>query len=103
MEEKNFEIEDGVLFKYTGNEKDVVIPAYVKKIYRYAFDGCTSVETISIPAGVMEIGTDMYSYYEECFEEMFDDDDYEQYDLPEICWGAFEGCTSLKEIRYGGT
>ncbi len=103
MEEKLFVIEDGVLTKYTGNEKNVSIPACVKKIYRYAFAGCTSVETISIPAGVMEIGTDMYSYYEECFEEMFDDDDYEQYDLPEICWGAFEGCTSLKEIRYGGT
>ena len=103
MEEKLFVIEDGVLIKYTGNEKNVSIPACVTKICRYAFDGCTSVETISIPAGVMEIGTDMYSYYEECFEEMFDDDDYEQYDLPEICWGAFEGCTSLKEIRYGGT
>ncbi len=60
MEEKNFVIEDGVLIQYNGNEKDVVIPAYVKKIYRHAFAGCTSVETISIPAGVMELGTYIY-------------------------------------------
>ncbi len=34
---------------------------------------------------------------------MFGGDDYKQYKLPEICWNAFEGCTSLKEIRFGGT
>ena len=103
MEEKLFKVSDGVLIKYTGNEKDVAIPAYVKKIYRYAFAGCTSVETISIPAGVMELGTYIYSYDEEYFEKMFRGDDYKQYNLPEICWDAFEGCTSLREIRYGGT
>ena len=103
MEEKLFVIEDGVLIQYNGNEKDVVIPAYVKKIYRYAFTGCTSVETISIPAGVMELGTYIYSDDEEYFGKMFGGDDYKQYNLPEICWDAFAGCTSLKEIRYGGT
>ena len=98
MEEKLFEVSDGVLIKYTGNEKDVAIPACVTKIGRYAFAGCTSVESISIHAGVMEIGTHTNTYEDDLLQIVYD-----RYHQPEICRDAFEGCTSLKEIRYGGT
>ncbi len=50
-----FVIIDGVLVKYNGNNKDIVIPTTVNEIYLQAFAGST-IESITIPDSVKKIG-----------------------------------------------
>ena len=53
---KDFEIESGVLKKYTGKGGDVVIPDGVSSIGNQAFFGCESLMSVTIPDGVTSIG-----------------------------------------------
>lgn len=125
MEEKFFEIEDGVLTKCTGNEKDVVIPEGVTKIEAPAFTGspfwpCESLETVHIPLCVTELGH-MASFRCTSLKSIDIPDSvtiigFEAFDgcaslasvsipasVAEIGMYAFSGCTSLEEVRYTGT
>ena len=56
MAEQEFEIENGVLKKYSGKSDEVVIPAGVISIGDSAFYGCSGLTSVTIPAGVTEIG-----------------------------------------------
>lgn len=47
---------NGVLTRYKGEDKEVIIPDNVKEIYDFAFKDCTSVTSIIIPEGVTKIG-----------------------------------------------
>ncbi|MCD7801094.1 MAG: leucine-rich repeat domain-containing protein [Ruminococcus sp.] len=47
----DFQIENGVLKKYTGNDTVVTISDSVTEIGRRAFYGCESLERIIIPNG----------------------------------------------------
>lgn len=61
-----------------------------------AFAGCTSLESVSIPASVMEIDKD-WEWFD--FDDRFTGEQRNSlhpFDL-------FDGCTSIKEILYGGT
>jgi hypothetical protein len=51
-----FKIVNGVLKKYTGNEKNVIIPDGVKRIGKEAFERCENLESVTIPNGVKSIG-----------------------------------------------
>lgn len=51
----SFDIQDGVLTKYTGPGGDVVIPKNVKTIGMWAFKECTDVTSITIPDSVTTI------------------------------------------------
>lgn len=66
----DFDIRDGILYKYTGNEPTVVIPDSVSRIYEKAFRGCSTVVSIEIPNSVTWID-----------------------------WGAFSFCENLKCIK----
>lgn len=50
-----FVIVDGVLVKYNGNTKNVVVPTTVSEIYLQSFAGST-IESITIPGSVKKIG-----------------------------------------------
>ena len=52
----DFEIENGVLVKYTGTESRVEIPSSVVSIADFAFKGCSCVRSVVIPASVNSIG-----------------------------------------------
>jgi hypothetical protein len=52
----DFEIKNGVLVKYHGNDTEVVIPEGVTGIGKYAFCNCNSLTNITIPPSVTEIG-----------------------------------------------
>lgn len=57
-----FEIVSGVLKKYAGEEKDVVIPEGVREIGDYAFYGAFAMETVSFPGTLKAIG--MNAFYD---------------------------------------
>lgn len=52
----DFEIEDGVLIRYTGNDTDVIIPDGVTHIGAGAFEDCENLASITIPDSVTSIG-----------------------------------------------
>ena len=54
MSDCKFDIKDGVLLKYSGNEEHVVIPAGVTEIGNDAFWAC-NIKSIFIPEGVITI------------------------------------------------
>ena len=66
---RGFKIKDGVLIKYKGKKKNVVIPDSVTSIGNHAFYKCSSLTSITIPENVTSIGE-----------------------------GVFEGCSSLENI-----
>ncbi len=53
--ESAFDIQDGVLVKYTGSDREVVIPEGVTKIGAHAFSYNYQVEKVVIPEGVVDI------------------------------------------------
>lgn len=63
---------DGVLYKYSGEGGDVVIPSHVNKIEDTAFLGCTSLTSVVIPDSVVFLGDN-----------------------------AFSGCTNLERVTLG--
>ncbi|MDR0785831.1 MAG: leucine-rich repeat protein, partial [Treponema sp.] len=54
--EREFQIEDGVLVKYRGNEVAVTVPQGVTAIGESAFEGCESLVSINLPEGLTTIG-----------------------------------------------
>lgn len=55
MKTTEFNIEDGVLKKYTGSGGNVIIPSNVTMIGNLAFCGCKEITSVVIPDGVTEI------------------------------------------------
>ena len=56
----DFQIENGVLVKYTGNGRTVVIPDSVTAIGVKAFKGCSSLMSITISDSVTSIGDEAF-------------------------------------------
>ena len=68
---RGFKIKNGVLIKYKGKKKNVVIPKSVTRIDSWSFENCRSLKSIVIPDSVTSIGS-----------------------------SAFHGCSSLTSIQY---
>lgn len=66
----DFDIRNGILYKYTGNETAVFIPNSVSRIYEKAFRGCSAVYTIDVPDTVTWIDWGAFSFCEnlECIK-----------------------------------
>lgn len=58
--EGNFEIVDGILTKYNGASRNVVIPEGVEKLKNSVFWNCNTMEKVTIPDSVSNLGGDTF-------------------------------------------
>ncbi len=113
---KGFDIQNGVLVKYRGRQKDVVIPDGVTEIGSWAFEKRRSLVSVSIPDGVKEIGRWAFSKccdlvtvlmsngVEKIGEEAFSEcTSLTSLVIPDsVKWigsSAFSGCSSLTSVK----
>lgn len=96
-EPAEFEIENGLLIRYNGQGKDVVIPSGVTAIGSDAFDVYMGLTSVVIPEGVVSIADDAFEW---CTE-------LENITIPasvtSIGKNAFGNCTHLKNVELCGT
>lgn len=91
MEKKSeFEIEDNVLIKYHGNEKEVVVPENITAISDFAFQNCADIESVIVPKSVILIGRKAFENCSNLKNLVLSEN------LDEICEGAFNGCLNLE-------
>lgn len=88
----DFEIEDGVLKKYKGNDSNVNIPNTVISIGRGAFADCTSLTTVTIPDSVTKIGAHAFDNCTSLTSVTIPDS------VTKIDWNAFCGCEALNAV-----
>ena len=89
----SFIIENGVLLRYNGEEKEVTIPDNVTKIGDMAFS-CTKIEKIFLPEGIAVIGESAFRGCSELRGVVLPES------LTEIKKCAFYGCTKIKQINF---
>ena len=87
-----FTIEDGVLLRYQGKQKQVMIPDSVKEIEDKAFYGNKYIENVSMPDSVKELGNKFFMNCENLKKVKFSDA------IEEIPYAAFYNCRNLKEF-----
>ena len=89
---RDFSITNGILKRYKGEMRNVVLPEGITEIGDRAFSGINLIESVIIPPGVTKIG---YAAFEDCRK-------LKRVTIPdgvkEICEEAFLRCTRLQEI-----
>ncbi|MGN1132109.1 MAG: leucine-rich repeat protein [Ruminococcus sp.] len=92
-------LEDGtaVVVAYTGKETNLTIPSsldgiQVTQIGDYSFENCTSIESLTIPAGITTIGENAFRFCENIETVSLPDG------LTTINNGAFSYCESLNNV-----
>ena len=91
-DENGFDIQDGVLVKYSGDATEVVVPDGVTEIGRQAFEDCTTLTSVIIPNGVTSIE---YASFRGCSGLV---DVVIPEGVTEIGSFVFEDCTSLTNV-----
>jgi len=86
----DFEVENDVLLKYSGNDENVIIPAGIIKIESGAFWNCTFISTVYIPETVHSIGGDAFVYCTNLLKINLPSS------LNEIGDDPFAGCLSIR-------
>ena len=92
-----FEIEDGVLTKYTGDETEVVIPEGVVTIGKNAFYENKKITEIVMPDSVIKIDSNAFEKCAKLKAISFSKN------LESIGYKAFVRCKALKEIELPST
>ena len=87
------EVMTGELGRYLlNNLREVVLNDGLRVIGKYAFYGCTALQTIAIPSTVTKIGSNAFSHCTSITKVVLNEG------LTEICGGAFSNCKSLQSI-----
>ena len=89
---RNAQIEDGVLIKYKGPAKKIVIPYFITSIGPSAFSDCKALTSISILGSVTSIGRSAFSSCTSLTSITIPDS------VMSIGMRAFSDCTSLTSI-----
>ncbi len=92
-----FEVKDGVLVKYNGDEKltGIQIPSGVVEIGAEVFKDNGNIKTVTIPDTVKIIGKEAFSGCDELYQVRFGSA------VTEIGESAFHNCQSLVKIELG--
>ncbi|MBQ6936545.1 MAG: leucine-rich repeat domain-containing protein [Clostridia bacterium] len=90
---KDFLIENGVLKRYKGKSKNVVVPEGVTAIGKRAFSNKQFIESVIIPEGVIVIKTEAFVFCDNLKHVLLPDT------LKTISEGAFSNCFSLESIE----
>ena len=90
--EQGFEIENGVLIKYTGFQEEVVIPNIVTTIGNSAFENNDHIKNITIQNGVTTIGKDAFRFCSNLTRITIPNS------VTTIEAWAFSGCRGLQKI-----
>ncbi len=92
---EDFRIEDGVLTAYVGSDSFISIPGEVRVIGEGAFAGNTTLQSIEMPDGLVEI---QYNAFGDCTA-------LTDVSIPDTCIkvgpGAFKGCSTLAYVKIG--
>ncbi len=91
----DFEIEMGVLTRYTGRGGDVTIPGSVNIVGCYAFQNCDGLKSVSLQSSITYIGDYAFQNCKNLQSISIPDS------VTRIGDHAFEGCTSLRDVIYG--
>ena len=89
----DFNIENGVLKKYTGKDADVIIPDGVTEIDWWAFYGCRRLKSVTIPDSVAKIGSYAFRDCSDLTSITIPDS------VTEIGGSAFYGCAKFSEVH----
>ncbi len=92
-----FQIENGILIKYTGNDENVIIPDGITKIGDSAFQDCDCLENVTIPNSVTSIGDYAFSNCCDLMGVTIPDS------VTEIGNCAFEECIGLESVTIPGS
>ena len=108
---KNYSSLDGVLFNKNKTElityplgktdSEYAIPNSVTSIGRYAFDGCTSLTSVTIPDSVASIGEGAFNGCKSLANVTIGNNDSAEKRSTEIGNSAFSECTSLSSVTIG--
>ena len=91
---KDFQVERGILVKYTGKESIVHVPRLVTAIGGSAFQGCETVESIVLPDGVKSLGNSAFCGCVNLKEIVI------PHGVTFIGYRAFDGCRSLISVKF---
>lgn len=88
-----FEVDEhGVLQRYAGDERCIIMPSCIHAIANDAFYGNSAIESVTIPKSVEYIGNGAFSHCENLRTVRF------ECDQPIMGRDVFNGCSSLEDV-----
>ena len=91
----DFNIVDGVLYGYSGNDESVLVPAEVRDVAREAFRGNAFISELEFAGNTVTIGESAFRDCPRLSSVVIPDS------VTDIGVSAFESCPALTEVSIG--